>query len=110
MWSAFDTRRIAGLASVVGAILIALCAVLATSPQNEDAVAAIFPPWWDGPRAFEAAAGVGDIAAVGRWPTVIILSGKSKRLAPQLRSAGALFIVAAGSFIGCAQTVRGDRK
>jgi len=109
MWFAFTARRVAGLASVIGTILTALCAIIEASRPNRDSVAAIFPPWWKALRAFEVAAAAGDIAAVGRWRTVLILRGESQGLALRLRAAGALIVIASGSFIGCAQTVRGKR-
>lgn len=80
------------IAVVALAILASLFAAAAIEAPASDPsrVAAIFPPWWSGPRAIAAAASVGDIVGVGGAPFVVILHGDSETLARRVRAAGAL--------------------
>jgi hypothetical protein len=96
-------RLATGVLSLVATIVVTLLLVIETSSENSDSLAAIFPPWWGSARAFEAAASVGDIAGVGKFQTILIVHGNSKRLAAGLHAAGAVVVVGAPLFVACIQ-------
>jgi hypothetical protein len=80
------------IAVVALAILTSLFAAAAIEAPASDPgrIAAVFPPWWSGPRAIAAAASVGDIVGIGGAPFVVVLHGDPSNLARRVRAAGAL--------------------
>lgn len=80
----------------------AACATLvmamsaAAAPIGATRVAAVFPPWWNGARAMDAAATAGDIAGAGAHPSILIVSSPAPGLADRLREAGAIILLSPG--------------
>lgn len=79
--------------------------VLGAAPRDASAAAAIFPPWWDAPRALAAADQAGAVTGVGAYPFVIITTLEPSRslasrdgraLAEALRAQGAWLVVDPG--------------
>ena len=84
-----------GLLSLVAAV------ILGAAPRQADAAAAIFPPWWDAPRALAAADRAGAVTGVGAQPFIIITATDPARpsgpaLASALRAQGAWLVVDPG--------------
>jgi hypothetical protein len=90
-----DKPRIgAVIALTIGVILFGLVITVAThsSPAGVSA-AAIFPPWWSGAKAFEAAATSGQITRLGAFPFVVVVRSDDPGLVSRLKSAGAIFVL-----------------
>ncbi len=68
----------------------------AAAPIGATRVAAIFPPWWNGARAMDAAASAGEIAGAGAYPSILIVSSHAPGLAARLREAGAIVLLSPG--------------
>ncbi|MCG9916107.1 MAG: hypothetical protein MH112_07095 [Phenylobacterium sp.] len=79
--------------------------VLGAAPRDASAAAAVFPPWWDAPRALAAADQAGAVTGVGAYPFVIITTldptrsaalSDGQTLAAALRARGAWLVVDPG--------------
>ena len=79
--------------------------VLGAAPRDARVAAAIFPPWWDAPRALAAADQAGAVTGVGAYPFVIITTldprhsgalSDGQALAAALRAQGAWLVVDPG--------------
>jgi hypothetical protein len=99
-----QNRPAISVLAIGATIVVTLLPAIETSSANSDSMAAIFPPWWGSARAFEAAAGVGDIAGVGKFKTILIVRGESEGLATKLHAAGALLVLGSQLFVGCVQS------
>jgi hypothetical protein len=84
-----------GIVTIAGAIVAGLLAAVSVNatPRDPARVAAIFPPWWSAAESVSAAGSVGQIAAVGSAPFIVILRGDPADLAQRARSAGALLVL-----------------
>ena len=65
------------------------------------AIAAIFPPWWSGERAFAAASSVGAVIREGAVPVVLVVRTPAGDGAARLRSAGAWLVLDPKAVEGC---------
>ncbi|MBX9740717.1 MAG: hypothetical protein K2X62_11615 [Beijerinckiaceae bacterium] len=82
------------LALTAGISLFGLAITIAThSSPAGDSAAAIFPPWWSGAKAFEAAATSGQITRLGAFPFVVVVRSDDPGLASRLRDAGAVLVL-----------------
>jgi hypothetical protein len=76
--------------------------VLGAAPRQANAAAAIFPPWWDAPRALAAADRAGAVTGIGAQPFIITLTERpapgaaDRSLASALRAQGAWLVVDPG--------------
>jgi hypothetical protein len=68
----------------------------AAAPMGATRVAAVFPPWWTGARAIDAAATAGSIAGAGATASILIVSSDAPGLAARLRAAGAMMLLSPG--------------
>jgi hypothetical protein len=64
-----------------------LCAL---APPPAGPVAAVFPPWWSGARAFAAAAAAGPVARIGAFGFIVIAAPAERS---RLRAAGAWLLL-----------------
>lgn len=80
--------------------------ISAAAPNDEDTVAAVFPPWWSASHAFTAASGTGAIVNGGTFPFVVIVQSKDPGLAARLRAAGALLLLSPLGLGGCLNPAR----
>ncbi len=81
---------------------LALVARSLSPRADAQAVAAIFPPWWSGERAFLAAASSGAaVLRAGALPTILILRPADAGNLADLRKAGAWIVDASGPLGGC---------
>jgi hypothetical protein len=87
-------RSFIALGAACATLVMAMSAVAA--PIGATRVAAIFPPWWNGARAMDAAATAGDIAGAGAHPSILIVSSDAPGLAARLRDAGAMILLSPG--------------
>lgn len=90
-----------GLLSLVAAL------TLGAAPRDASAAAAIFPPWWDAPRALAAADRAGAVTGVGTQPFIIIAApdpapSHGRTLASALRAQGAWLVIDPGLAGPCA--------
>ncbi|MDP1642318.1 MAG: hypothetical protein Q8L59_09055 [Phenylobacterium sp.] len=82
--------------------------VLGAAPRQANAAAAIFPPWWDAPRALAAADRAGAVTGIGAQPFIITLTERApsdatnRSLAAALRAQGAWLVVDPGLAGPCA--------
>lgn len=97
--------QITFVASTILATLFA-AAIVGGAGDDRGRVAAIFPPWWSGHRAIEAAASAGDILGVGGARFVVILHGDPEGLRARARAAGALFTLSAAFAGSCTPLLR----
>jgi hypothetical protein len=88
--------------SAIGPILATTLAIFAglfaavavnAAPSDPSRIAVVFPPWWSPAQTVAAAGAVGDIAAAGGAPFIIILRGDPADLARRARSVGALIVL-----------------
>ena len=64
-------------------------------------VAAVYPPWWTGPRAIAAASHGGAILRPGAVKFVVVVMPDSQGGNDRLRRAGAWLLLNPAGFIGC---------
>lgn len=97
-------------------LCLAICVVglvgsiAAETPNDDAAVAAVFPPWWSAARDFAAAGGAGDIVTGGAVPFVLIVQSQRPGLNARLRAAGALLLLNPLAAGGCLQSSTGDQN
>lgn len=88
-------------AASLGLISLVAALALGAAPRQADAAAAIFPPWWDAPRALAAAHRAGAVTGVGAQPFVITIIQRpgddpGRSLSAALRAEGAWLVVDPG--------------
>lgn len=98
-------RRMSPLAGGMWCLALSLAslapvAMIATRPADPGAVAALFPPWWPSARILSAAGTAGRLAAVGRWPAIVVVRGDASVLA-RLKSSGAVLLFDPRAAVGC---------
>lgn len=91
-------------------------APLALAPRPGGPVAALFPPWWDASRAFEATVlAQAVMVRAGAWPALVVAAdalsardgspgagvARAPALGERLRAAGAWLILDPRSLVGC---------
>jgi hypothetical protein len=64
-------------------------------------VAAVFPPWWDGKRAVNAAAAGGAVLRLGMMNFVVVVAPNDQRDRERLWHAGAWLLLNPRGFLGC---------
>lgn len=96
------TSVLANALGIGAAIIATLGIAMSVVPADARSVAAVFPPWWTQAQTFQAASNVGDVVRLGRFSSVVIVRDDRKGLAMRLRAAGALILVNALTFGGCA--------
>jgi hypothetical protein len=69
-------------------------------------IAAVFPPWWQAARIYEAAVGAGPLLDAGQASFVMIVGFSDPGVAERLRSAGAIILLDAAA-VGCAPSEDG---
>ncbi|GAC1346091.1 MAG: hypothetical protein NVSMB18_27350 [Acetobacteraceae bacterium] len=87
------------IAVCIGSAFVTVAITL--TPQADAPVAAVFPPWWEGTRAFEAAATAGSIVRFGALRFIVVVAPEAGPIAPQLRRAGAWLILDPQALGGC---------
>ncbi len=85
----------------VALMMVALMAGLPTPRPSAKTLAAVFPPWWSQTRILKAGLPVGDIAAMGAAPFVIVLHVRTASAEQTLRRAGALLVIDPARFGVC---------
>lgn len=76
------------------------------APNEEGAVAAVFPPWWSASRAFAAASNAGDVLNSGTFFFVVVVQSQRPGLGDRLRSEGALLLLNPLAVGGCEPSSR----
>jgi hypothetical protein len=87
-------RSCIALGAACATLVMAMSA--AAAPMGATRVAAVFPPWWTGARAIDAAATAGSIAGAGATASILIVSSDAPGLAARLRAAGAMMLLSPG--------------
>ncbi len=97
-------RVAASILATATAIGVTAAMTMAVGSPTGSTIAAFFPPWWSAERVFQAAADAGEIADVGRIPSMIVVRSDRNGLAARLKAAGALAIFNADDLGGCRTT------
>jgi hypothetical protein len=85
---------------------VGLTGMAALGPEPGRPVAAVFPPWWTGERAFSAASLTGgSIVRFGGLASILVLTSATPDFNQRLHDAGAWVLLDAQAFGGCATTV-----
>lgn len=80
--------------------------VLTTKVARVGPIAAIFPPWWQPERVFQAAGTAGRIIRLGQWRFVVVVNSEGSQTPERLRAAGAVLLTDPGLAIGCSAISR----
>jgi hypothetical protein len=91
---------VTGTAALLLTVLLPLGMALAaqTAPAATGPVAAMFPPWWDGARAFAAAGTAGPVIRLGAFPFVVIVAAADRA---RVHASGAWLLLDPALFGGC---------
>jgi hypothetical protein len=83
--------------------LFSLVAVAAIElePAAQGPVAAVFPPWWSGPRAMLAAASAGPVVRLGALPFIVVTLPAAGGGFARLRRQGAWLLLNPQAVGGC---------
>jgi hypothetical protein len=85
---------VAGIAASIGA----------GKPASDNAVVAVFPPWWTASRTLVAASAAGAVLDSGAYSFVVIVQSQDHELGARLRAAGALLLLDPLGLGGCLQS------
>ncbi len=91
--------------TVAGLAAFGLVAALPPPPPS-GAILAVFPPWWNAARAFQAAAGAGPVLRLGPARFVALVHPDGKRARTRLRRAGAWLLLDPRGLAGCGAAAR----
>jgi hypothetical protein len=90
--------------AIFGLAAAGLLAALPSGPASGP-VAAVFPPWWDAGRTFQAAAEGGPILRLGAARFVVLVAPLGASGRERLRRAGAWLLLSPLGLSGCRSTI-----
>lgn len=76
------------------------------APNEQGAVAAVFPPWWPASRVFVAASNAGEVLNSGPFFFVVLVQSQRPGLSDRLRTEGALLLLNPLAAGGCEPSSR----
>lgn len=87
---------------LICAATLAVAALAGPPAAATDAVAAVFPPWWDRERSMHAAAQADALVLrEGAVASILVVRSDTPSLGDRLRDSGALLVLSLAGLSGC---------